>query len=117
MRTHSKFRILPIALTIIGLAVIGCDSREVAFPDSDSDGLYDFIEDRLGTDPFNPDTDGDGLLDGEEDINRNGVVDVGETDPNNPDTDGDGINDGNETDYNDEQDYEYNDDTESDGQN
>jgi parallel beta-helix repeat protein len=34
------------------------------------------------TDPLNPDTDGDGPKDGEEDINHNGRVDLGETDPN-----------------------------------
>ncbi|WP_342304066.1 hypothetical protein [Methanolobus sp. ZRKC5] len=35
--------------------------------DSDRDGLYDFIERRMGTDPFNPDTDGDGIIDSEDD--------------------------------------------------
>lgn len=35
--------------------------------DSDHDGLYDFIERRIGTDPFNPDTDGDGIIDSEDD--------------------------------------------------
>ncbi|MFA6285846.1 MAG: chitobiase/beta-hexosaminidase C-terminal domain-containing protein [Opitutaceae bacterium] len=37
----------------------------VAF-DSDSDGLSDFEELALGTDPLNSDTDGDGMLDGTE---------------------------------------------------
>jgi len=32
--------------------------------DSDEDGLPDFEEIRIGTNPFNPDTDGDGFLDG-----------------------------------------------------
>lgn len=33
--------------------------------DSDGDGLPDFLEIEIGTDPFNPDTSGDGYLDGE----------------------------------------------------
>ncbi len=77
--------------------------------DSDSDGLFNFIEDKNGngvvdpgeTNPNNPDTDGDGLSDGTEDANKNGVVDPGESDPTNKcspnatfpscDFDGDGI--------------------------
>ncbi|WP_406670413.1 hypothetical protein V7O67_15000 [Methanolobus sp. ZRKC4] len=35
--------------------------------DSDRDGLYDFIERRMGTDPFNQDTDNDGIIDSEDD--------------------------------------------------
>ncbi|MHA1626489.1 MAG: hypothetical protein ACTSYT_01165 [Candidatus Asgardarchaeia archaeon] len=54
--------------------------------DTDTDGLADNVEAKLGTDPNDPDTDGDGLLDGYE-------VDMG-TDPGNPDTDGDGFGDG-----------------------
>ncbi len=34
--------------------------------DSDNDGLPDFIELKIDTDPLNPDSDGDGHLDGEE---------------------------------------------------
>lgn len=33
------------------------------------------------TAPLNPDHDGDGLLEGREDLNRNGLLDLGETDP------------------------------------
>ncbi len=40
------------------------------------------------------DRDDDGLVDGQEDKNRNGVVDEGETDPGSADTDGDCIPDG-----------------------
>jgi len=93
-------------------------------PDTDGDGIFDgtekgltepeVIEGGLGgtnlsaghfivdadpsttTDPTNPDTDGDGLLDGEEDINKNGAVDIGETSPILADTDGDGYSDGEE---------------------
>lgn len=32
--------------------------------DSDGDGLFDFMEDAIGTSPVNPDTDGDGMPDG-----------------------------------------------------
>ena len=78
-------------------------------PDTDDDGLPDNLEvysnygnigDQYGqpftsnTLPFLNDTDGDGLLDGEEDANKNGVVDPGETSPVNPDSDWDGLYDG-----------------------
>ena len=65
--------------------------------DSDNDGLYDVIEAKLGTNPFDADTDDDGILDGQEDINHDGYYDIIlETDPNSIDTDGDGIQDGTE---------------------
>ena len=80
--------------------------------DSDADGLPDWLELVLGTDPLNPDTDGDGLLDGEEywmfftdplnpDTDYDGLTDGAEanvygTDPLNPDTDGGGVYDGHE---------------------
>ncbi len=87
-------------------------------PDSDNDGVLDgtelgvtpdtaptgtdqtsrnFVPDSdptTTTDPKVRDTDGDGATDGEEDRNRNGLIDKGETDPNNPDTDADGLPDG-----------------------
>jgi hypothetical protein len=56
--------------------------------DSDGDGLDDGEEAELGTDPLDDDTDGDGLSDGEE-------VDLG-TDPFDEDSDGDGVDDGTE---------------------
>jgi hypothetical protein len=58
-------------------------------PDSDGDGLYDFEEAKLGTNPNNPDTDGDGLNDRDEVRNY-------KTDPLKADTDGDGLSDGDE---------------------
>ncbi len=52
------------------------------------------------TDPLAADTDGGGASDGVEDLNQNGVVDLGEADPNDPvddqnlsDADGDGLPD------------------------
>ncbi len=64
--------------------------------DTDGDGLPDTVEESGCTLSTDADTDDDGLADGEEDANRNGVVDAGETDPCNPDSDGDGIQDGTE---------------------
>jgi outer membrane protein OmpA-like peptidoglycan-associated protein len=80
--------------------------------DSDGDGLADWLETEIGTDPYNPDTDGDGLTDGEEhwiyftdplnrDTDYDGLTDGDEinaygTDPLNPDTDFGGVFDGHE---------------------
>jgi len=55
-------------------------------PDSDGDGLSDWLEFVYGTNPYNSDTDGDGLSDKWE-------IDHG-LDPLSPDTDGDGLSDG-----------------------
>jgi outer membrane protein OmpA-like peptidoglycan-associated protein len=57
--------------------------------DSDGEGLYDWEEQDLGTDPYNADTDSDGLTDYEE-------VRVYGTDPLNPDSDYDQLTDGDE---------------------
>ncbi len=93
-------------------------------PDSDNDGLYDGTElgyacDGPGTDallghciadadqgatttnPLDADSDDGGVEDGQEDLNGNGVVDIGETNPNAGngaddvplDSDGDGLTD------------------------
>ena len=59
--------------------------------DSDDDGVPDWEEVELGTDPDQADSDGDGLDDGEEEA-------LG-TDPLDEDTDGDGLGDGEEVDY------------------
>lgn len=91
--------------------------------DSDGDGLYDVLEDYLGTDKNNPDTDNDGLTDFEEiyntftnptkyDTDNNSICDANEdvdedglsfrneldlgTNPFNPDTDSDTLTDGDE---------------------
>jgi hypothetical protein len=63
-------------------------SFELAAEDGDDDGLYDFYEERIGTDPDALDTDGDGIPDGKEVRQA--------TDPTVADTDGDGLDDGDE---------------------
>lgn len=80
--------------------------------DTDSDGLKDWYERLIGTNPNNPNTDGDNMNDGAEltvgrnprvpddpqDSDGDGLTDDVEaalgTNPNNPDTDGDGFLDG-----------------------
>ena len=57
--------------------------------DNDDDGLSNYDEYKLGTDPLSGDTDFDGLSDGDE-------VKIYKTDPLNPDTDDDGLSDGDE---------------------
>ncbi len=84
--------------------------------DSDGDGLFDYEEIKLGTDPNNPDTDGDGISDGLEvnqyflnplkkdadtdtdsdELTNIKEVDIYKTNPLNPDSDFDGITDGDE---------------------
>jgi hypothetical protein len=67
--------------------------------DGDGDGLVDGADGEVSIATYaGIDKNGDGFVDGE-DLNANGVVDVGETDPNNPDTDGDGFIDGDEVYY------------------
>lgn len=75
-------------------------------PDDDNDNYIDEVDafpynsaewvdtdgDNIGNNA-DPDDDNDGLLDTEEDLNGNGIMDIGETDPLNPDTDGDDVND------------------------
>lgn len=52
--------------------------------DTDGDGISDILD---------PDDDNDGLLDTQEDVNGNGIVDLGETNPKLADSDGDGLSD------------------------
>lgn len=59
----------------------------VTWPDSDEDGIPDYLEKIYGTNPDNSDTDCDGLTDYEE------ILLVG-TDPLKYDTDENGVNDG-----------------------
>ncbi|MFB6308072.1 MAG: hypothetical protein ABEH35_01985 [Haloarculaceae archaeon] len=56
--------------------------------DPDSDALPNKLEQRAGTNPFDPDADDDGMTDGVE--NRSGI------EPLDPDTDDDGLDDGGE---------------------
>jgi hypothetical protein len=58
----------------------------IALADDDGDGLPNYREAELGTDPNNPDTDGDGLIDSQELIYN--------CDPLKRDTDGDTLTDG-----------------------
>jgi len=64
--------------------------------DSDDDGLPDYVEEEVGSDPLDPDTDDDGVRDGLEpdfgaDTDGDGKVNVLD-----PDSDGDGLFDGTE---------------------
>lgn len=73
--------------------ILGTDPNDT---DTDDDGVVDGEEVNgvNGTNPLTNDSDGDGLDDGEEDLNGNGQVDVGESNPNDVDSDNDGISDG-----------------------
>ena len=76
--------------------------------DSDGDGLLNWKERQIGTDPYNPDTNGDGIPDGIEylsgldptnmDMDGDGLTNAQElamgTNPFSADTDGDGVPDG-----------------------
>jgi MYXO-CTERM domain-containing protein len=76
-------------------AELGTDPND---PDTDDDELLDGLEvDVAGTDPLDDDTDDDGLLDGTEDADHDGAVDETETSPLDPDTDDDGVQDGTES--------------------
>tara|TARA_Y100000590_G_scaffold443843_1_gene573815 strand:+ start:1541 stop:3193 length:1653 start_codon:yes stop_codon:yes gene_type:complete len=89
---------VPVALSDDGLFTIYCfnsegDSSAIGLqltisPDTDNDHYPDALEAIVGTDPNDPDSDDDGILDGNEDPNRNGIVEAHyhETDPKNPAT-------------------------------
>ncbi|MHA1303352.1 MAG: NosD domain-containing protein [Candidatus Heimdallarchaeaceae archaeon] len=89
------------------------DLYPITFPDTDGDGLDDYIEEMIvGTDPNDEDSDDDGMPDGWElfnglnpiskdgdgDLDDDGLNNVDEytnnTDPNDEDSDNDGMSDG-----------------------
>jgi hypothetical protein len=86
-----------VATGVAQVAGGGEHSIFLTAPDSDNDGLSDYLEGIGCTDPDDADTDDDGLPDGDEDADRDGVVDSGETNPCVADTDGDGLQDGTES--------------------
>jgi len=61
-----------LAISGLALAAAGCDPAddddvaEIAFVDTDGDGLWDDFETQIATDPAVSDTDGDGYVDGDE---------------------------------------------------
>ena len=65
--------------------------------DPDGDGLDDYYEFKIVTNPDGKDSDNDGLLDGLEDFDGDGLVNIDEltanSDPTLPDTDDDGLGD------------------------
>ena len=117
-----------LSATEISRIVTALDSGKTPYPltddgnDVDGDGLTDFQENRLGTEPNNPDTDGDGVSDKDEvrgvtasgkiwysdpldfdlDSNDDGIGDGQERDKDKngvlDDTDGDGVPDFYDTD-------------------
>jgi hypothetical protein len=66
-----------------------CENNICKPNDSDNDGLFDYEEKQIGTDPRNPDTDGDSLNDYQE-------YKIYKTQPTNPNSDGDRYKDGEE---------------------
>ena len=66
------------------------------FGDSDGDGLSDYEEETLGTDPNNADTDGGGVDDGQEVLAGTDPLDSGDDFAAPLDTDGDGLSDAEE---------------------
>ncbi|MCB0080063.1 MAG: hypothetical protein KDE47_03995, partial [Caldilineaceae bacterium] len=95
-----------LTATEISRIVTAHESGKTPYPltdngsDVDADGLTDFQEDRLGTNPANPDTDGDGVSDNDE---VRGVSFGGKTWYSDPldfdlDSNNDGIGDGQERD-------------------
>lgn len=81
--------VLTAKLNLYDIASLRYDYLDGSNVDTDEDGLFDLLENALGTDPGLWDTDSDGLSDNEE-LRRT------QTDPLNADTDGNGTADGDE---------------------
>ena len=64
--TKPAFCLITIAVVLLGSILFPNNDAYGQVLDADNDGLIDFFEKIIGTDPNNRDTDGDGLLDGEE---------------------------------------------------
>lgn len=90
-----------VEVMALGLCVHSVESEQRRDPLPNCEGDDDCEEDEtcVFLDPLNPDMDDDSLLDGEEDIDRDGVIEVeqGETEPRLRDTDGDGTRDDGES--------------------
>ena len=66
MKTTAKFRCIALASTVVVCFIIVqlvSGIPDPPPPDTDNDGLTDYEESLLGTNPNNPDTDGDGVND------------------------------------------------------
>jgi hypothetical protein len=50
--------------------------------DDDGDGINDYDEELIGTDPLNADSNGDGVLDGDEDYDQDGIINSNESNEN-----------------------------------
>jgi SGNH domain (fused to AT3 domains) len=92
-------RAAPAILAILTIATAMPAAAHAA--DTDKDGLTDTFETKWGlTDPDRRDTDGDGVVDSAEDLDGDGLGNLGEqragTDPGRGDTDGDGTSDSQE---------------------
>jgi len=61
-----KEKILTLETKISIVEESKTELKKQALRDTDEDGLPDFLEIEIGSDPFSPDSDGDGYLDGEE---------------------------------------------------
>ena len=85
MRMNLASPLLRIALLLAAAGGLACNSTFNP-KDDDGDGLFNFEERDIRTDPDDVDTDGDGVWDGEE-------VFVFDTNPRDDDTDGDGMSD------------------------
>ena len=89
--TSAGNAVLFIACSLVALPLVYAEEDSIGRgPDSDTDGLSDSFETRLGSDPAVPDSDNDGLADGFEFTGGNSGI---PTDPTDKDSDNDGLSD------------------------